>query len=59
MSLFSRRRKAIGLKKRYTKKEIKEGGRLKAAVLLTDEERKTFSRAERLKRFKKWMDEQG
>jgi hypothetical protein len=59
MKLFARLKRAVGLKNRYTKKEIKEGGRLKAAVILTDEEQKTFSRAERLKRFKKWMDEQG
>jgi hypothetical protein len=37
-------------------KEIKKDGRLRAAVLLTDEERETLSKAERLERFRQWLE---
>jgi hypothetical protein len=59
MNLFSKFKRAIGLKNKYAVTEIKEGGKLKAAVLLTDEEQKTLSKAERLERFRQWQKEQG
>jgi hypothetical protein len=58
MELFKKIKKALGLKNKYAKKEIKEDGRLRAAVLLSDRERETLSKAERLERFKKWREEQ-
>jgi hypothetical protein len=58
MNLFRKRKKALGLKNKYAVKEIKEGGELKAAVLLSDEERKTLSKKERMERFRQWQKEQ-
>jgi hypothetical protein len=59
MSLFNKFKRAIGLKNKYAVRELKEGGKLRAAVLLTDDERKTLSREDRIKRFKQWQKEQG
>jgi hypothetical protein len=59
MGLFSRFKRAVGLKNKYALQEIKEGGKLRAAVLLSDDERETLSKAERMERFKKWRKEQG
>jgi hypothetical protein len=58
MKFLRKIKKALGLKNRYAVKELKEGGRLKAAVLLNDGERETLSKAERLERFRKWREEQ-
>jgi hypothetical protein len=58
MGLFGRFKRAVGLKNKYAVKEIKDGGKLRAAVLLSDDERKTLSKAERMERFKKWREEQ-
>jgi hypothetical protein len=59
MKLFARFRQAIGIKNRHTVKEIKKDGNLVAAALLSDEERKTLGRAERMERFEKWRREEG
>jgi hypothetical protein len=59
MSLFRKLRKALGLKNKYAVRELKEGGKLQAAILLTDEEQKTLSKTERLERFRRWREEQG
>jgi hypothetical protein len=59
MKLFNRFKRKIGLKNKYAVKEINEGGRLRAAVILTDEEQKTLGRAERAGRFRKWRKEEG
>jgi hypothetical protein len=59
LKLFGKIKKALGLKNKYAVKEIKEGGKLRAAVLLTDEERETLTKADRLERFNKWRKEQG
>jgi hypothetical protein len=59
MKLFRKIRKALGLKNKHAVREIQEGGRLRAAVLLSDEERKTLSKEDRIKRFKQWQKEQG
>jgi pimeloyl-CoA synthetase len=58
MNLFRKIKKTLGLKNKYAVKEIKEGGKLRGAVLLSNEERETLSKAERLERFKKWREEQ-
>jgi hypothetical protein len=59
MGLFRKIKKALGLKNKYALREIKEGGKLRAAVLLSDEERETLSKAERMERFRQWQKEQG
>jgi hypothetical protein len=59
MNLFGKLKRTLGLKNKYAVREIKEGGKLRAAVLLSDNERETMSKAERLERFKKWREEQG
>jgi hypothetical protein len=38
---------------------FRRGGRLKAAALLSNGERETLGKAERLERFKQWKKEQG
>jgi hypothetical protein len=59
MKLFGKIKKALGLKNKYAVKELKEGGKLRAAVLLAGGERKTLSRKERMERFRQWQKEQG
>jgi hypothetical protein len=59
MSIFGRIKKILGSKNKYAVKELKKGGRLRAAALLSEEERETLSKAERVERFKKWREEQG
>jgi hypothetical protein len=59
MNLFRKIKNVLGLKSKYIVREIKENGKLKAAVLLTDGERNTLSKEERLERFRKWREEQG
>jgi hypothetical protein len=59
MNLFKKFKRAIGLRNKYAVKEIKEDGKLRAAVLLTDDERRTLSKEERIKRFRQWQKEQG
>jgi hypothetical protein len=44
MKLFNKFKRAVGIKNKYTVREIKEGGKLKA---------------DRLERFRKWRKEQG
>jgi hypothetical protein len=62
MAIFNILRKAarkLGIKNKYTLNEIKKGGNVRAAVLLTDEERMTFTKQERLERFRKWRKAEG
>jgi hypothetical protein len=59
MKLFSKLKRTLGIKNKYAVREIKEGGKLRAAVLLSDDERKTLTKTERMERFKKWREEQG
>jgi hypothetical protein len=59
MKIFNRLKRAVGLKNKYAVKEINEGGKLWAAVILTDGEQKTLSKAERMERFRKWRREEG
>jgi hypothetical protein len=59
MKLFNKLKRAVGLKNKYAVKEIKENGRLRAAVILADGEQKTLSNAERAERFRKWRKEEG
>jgi hypothetical protein len=59
MKLFDKLNRAIGIKNKYAVREIKEDGRLKAAALLSNEERQTLSRKERMERFRQWQKEQG
>jgi hypothetical protein len=59
MKLFNKFKRAIGLKNKYAVREIKEDGRLRAAVLLGDKEQKTLSKEDRIERFKQWKKEQG
>jgi hypothetical protein len=59
MKLFNKFKRAIGLKNKYAVKEIKQDGKLRAAILLSDDERETLGRKERIERFKMWQTEQG
>jgi hypothetical protein len=59
MKLFRKIRKALGLKNKYAVKEIKEDGKLRAAVILSEKEQKTLSKEDRIERFKQWKKEQG
>jgi hypothetical protein len=59
MKLFNRLKRAAGLKNKYAVKEIKENGKLQAAVILAGGEQKTMNRAERMERFKNWRREEG
>jgi hypothetical protein len=59
MKLFSKLKRILGLRNKYAVREIKEDGKLRAAILLSDDDRKTLSKAERIERFKKWWKEQG
>jgi hypothetical protein len=58
MNLFDKLKRAVGVKRKYTVQEIKKDGNLIAAVLLSEDERSTLSKEERIKRFKQWHDEQ-
>ncbi|MDR3341805.1 MAG: hypothetical protein LBT14_03275 [Treponema sp.] len=59
MKLLNKLKRFIGLKNRYTVDEIKEDGKLQAAVILDQVERETLSRRERMERFNQWQKEQG
>jgi hypothetical protein len=59
MNLFTRIKRAIGIKNKCAVREIKENGKLRSAVLLSDEERETLGRKERMERFRQWQKEQG
>jgi hypothetical protein len=58
VGLFSKFKRAIGIKNKYAVREIKEHGKLRAAVIVSDEEQKTLGRKERLERFRQWQKEQ-
>jgi hypothetical protein len=59
MGLFNKIKRAIGIRNKYAVREIKEHGKLRGAVLLSDEERETLTRKERAERFRQWQKEQG
>ena len=59
MKLFRKIRKALGLKNKYAVKEIKDGNKLRAALLFSNEEREPLSKKERMERFRQWQKEQG
>ncbi|MDR1249309.1 MAG: hypothetical protein LBK63_08410 [Treponema sp.] len=59
MKLFGKIKKALRLKNKYAVREIKEGSNIRAAVLLSNEERGALSKAERQERFRRWRKEQG
>jgi hypothetical protein len=46
----------MGGRNKYSVREIKDGGKLRAAIILTDEERDELSKEERIERFRKWHD---
>jgi hypothetical protein len=58
VNLFDKLKRTVGIKRKYTVQEIRKEGNLIAAVLLSEDERSTLSKEERLKRFKQWHDEQ-
>jgi hypothetical protein len=59
MKFFDKFKRAIGFKHSSGGKDVMKDGQLKAVSLLSDDEQKTLSRAERLKRFQKWHSERG
>jgi hypothetical protein len=56
--MLNRLKRAIGIKNKHAVGEIKEHGKLLAAIIL-DEKDRDLSRKERIERFKDWQKEQG
>jgi hypothetical protein len=60
MGLFDRFKRALGIKgSSSVVKEIKDGDRVVAAVLLSEEERATLGKQERMERFRQWQKARG
>jgi hypothetical protein len=59
VGLFTKFKRAIGVKNKFALQEIKVNGKTRAATLLNGEERQTLGKAERQERFRRWRIEQG